>query len=427
MGARAGMVRCTTPSPSPPPARAGTTTVRGPATSGRSGTPSRWSTPTPTQRPGPGGRPPRAQVGWALAPARADRRQSRPLHGGPPGGSRRRPVRRSPDRRPARPGLRPTDEDRYAGVRSPGAADQGPWTPGQVSLDPDVDVAHASSHAGARLGLVRRQFDDDRTGTRQPGPRLREHRLDISETGRAVGAVTRHQCGNRLPPHFAGEIRPLRCGDVRADSTRPRRPRPAIGTEADPASSPPRTARAGGARRAAGAPGPSSPGPRSARRGWPRCPKGTRQDGRGPVRWRGIVRWRPIPSRGRPRSAIAAASRLISASATSTTCSVSGLGISTRRSTNRSKGRNAQRPSTYCNGSPARRRAVSGRRWRATSAGRLSSHRAGASRAPPPRSTGPPAGCRASAASLYSSPQVTGRRPPRRRVGAPARRPSGRR
>ena len=43
-------------------------------------------------------------------------------------------------------------------------------------------------------------------------------------------------------------------------------------------------------------------------------------------------------------------------SATSATSSVSGRGMSTRASTNKSKWRNAQRPITYCNGSPARRR-----------------------------------------------------------------------
>ena len=51
--------------------------------------------------------------------------------------------------------------------------------------------------------------------------------------------------------------------------------------------------------------------------------------------------------------------RSSSASAASTTCSVSGRGISTRRSTSRSRVRKPQRPSTYCNGSPVRRRATS--------------------------------------------------------------------
>ena len=46
----------------------------------------------------------------------------------------------------------------------------------------------------------------------------------------------------------------------------------------------------------------------------------------------------------------------------STTCSVSGRGISTRRSTSRSRVRKPQRPSTYCSGSPADRRSSMRRR-----------------------------------------------------------------
>ena len=48
----------------------------------------------------------------------------------------------------------------------------------------------------------------------------------------------------------------------------------------------------------------------------------------------------------------AAASRRTSPSATSTTCSVSGRGMSTRPSTRRSSDRKAQWPRTYCKGSP---------------------------------------------------------------------------
>ena len=53
--------------------------------------------------------------------------------------------------------------------------------------------------------------------------------------------------------------------------------------------------------------------------------------------------------RARPRT---------TARATSTSCSVSGRGIRTRRSTSRSSSRKAQWPSTYCSGSPAPRRST---------------------------------------------------------------------
>ena len=53
-----------------------------------------------------------------------------------------------------------------------------------------------------------------------------------------------------------------------------------------------------------------------------------------------------------PAAATRCPSRTASSSATSTTHSVSGRGISTRASTNRSRPRNAHDPSTYCSGSP---------------------------------------------------------------------------
>ena len=56
-----------------------------------------------------------------------------------------------------------------------------------------------------------------------------------------------------------------------------------------------------------------------------------------------------------PRSA---AIRSSAPSATSTTCSVSGRGMSTRRSTPSSRLRNCQVPRTYCSGSPFARRAA---------------------------------------------------------------------
>ena len=63
---------------------------------------------------------------------------------------------------------------------------------------------------------------------------------------------------------------------------------------------------------------------------------------------------------GRPHASVGSRPPRASSSsrATSTTDSVSGRGISTRRSTIRSSRRNPQEPSTYCSGSPAARRAT---------------------------------------------------------------------
>ena len=63
---------------------------------------------------------------------------------------------------------------------------------------------------------------------------------------------------------------------------------------------------------------------------------------------------RPRPRVGAPRRA---PSRTASSIATCAVTSVSGRGISTRRSTSRSSPRNGQTPSTYWSGSPAMRRA----------------------------------------------------------------------
>ena len=88
----------------------------------------------------------------------------------------------------------------------------------------------------------------------------------------------------------------------------------------------------------------------------------SRPAGRSRPRRPATGRWPPSRSRGRrprdvgpgavvpPRPVVAV---LSSASATSTTCSVSGRGMRTRRSTISSRVRKGQRPRTYCNGSPA--------------------------------------------------------------------------
>ena len=86
------------------------------------------------------------------------------------------------------------------------------------------------------------------------------------------------------------------------------------------------------------------------------------------VRTRSVANDRPMAPDPQPRSATSVSTsrpprRSSSPSATSTTCSVSGRGTSTRRSTIRSRWRNPQRPSTYCSGSPShRRRTMSSKR-----------------------------------------------------------------
>src|SRR4051794_37344433 len=74
---------------------------------------------------------------------------------------------------------------------------------------------------------------------------------------------------------------------------------------------------------------------------------------------------RPIAPLPVPRSAHRIGSSIDRARcrATSTTSSVSGRGISTRRSTIKSRCRKPHRPSTYCNGSPLPRRANIESRW----------------------------------------------------------------
>ena len=286
-----------------------------------------------------------------------------------PGGSRRRPARRSPDRRRARPGLRPTVAARPAGDRSPGSTDQGPWTPGQVRLHPRHRRSPCAGPSRAPASaLVRRQLDHDRPRTRQPGPRLRQHRLDIGEPGRAVGAV------DRPPARRQARAAPRR-GDPatlrrrrRADWRRPRRPRPATRDGSGSSQFPCTNVHGQDVTvAAAGAPAPGSPAPRPAPRRWRRWPRGGPRDGDRPVRWPGRGRWRPIPSRRRPRWAPRwRAVRSRPARPRPPVRSPVG-GSGHARSTRRSSERKAQCPRTYCSGSPrspARRQGAGGRRRR---------------------------------------------------------------
>ena len=80
---------------------------------------------------------------------------------------------------------------------------------------------------------------------------------------------------------------------------------------------------------------------------------------------RNRCRGRRCAARGPSRSEQRAAT-----SACSTTCSVSGLGMSTRPSTHRSSSRNDHDPSTYCNGSPAARRVTISSKCAAATFGR---------------------------------------------------------
>src|SRR5581483_5621470 len=99
------------------------------------------------------------------------------------------------------------------------------------------------------------------------------------------------------------------------------------------------------------------------------------------------------PARRSPRAPARCRS---SPRATSTTCSVSGRGTSTRRSTVSSSVRNGHVPSTYCNGSPRSRRAASSRQPSEPAWSRIQR----ASRTEPSRS--------ASSASSAADPKPTG-------------------
>ena len=228
-------------------------------------------------------------------------------------------------------------------------------------------------HEGGRLGLVRRQFDDDRAGTRQPGPRLREHRLDIGAVRacrRCRHAATSAATGSRRTS--AGEIGPLRGRRRRADWRRPGRPRPAIGTGSGSSQFPctkvtgrtapaccrrtrSRFARATAKRGGAGVGGPNATvgmavgqfggqGEGDGARTGPGVDHGGRRGAR-------VVRSRP----GRPRRPVRSRA----------------AGSARARSTSRSRERKAQCPRTYCSGSPARRRAA---RVRAVSTSAGSGH-----------------------------------------------------
>ena len=108
--------------------------------------------------------------------------------------------------------------------------------------------------------------------------------------------------------------------------------------------------------------------------------------------------------------------------ATPATTSVSGRGISTRRSTIRSRRRNAQRPSTYCSGSPADRRATIASRWATarsvagSSSTRVDSRRR---RRSPPRTASGPAG-RSPTAAGRSRPSSSRQRDRRRQARQPS-------
>ena len=84
-----------------------------------------------------------------------------------------------------------------------------------------------------------------------------------------------------------------------------------------------------------------------------------------PTRGSSYASARPIAPDPVPRSATTRVGPTPDAfsSATSATSSVSGRGISTRRSTASVMRRNVHSPSTYCSGSPRRRRASIASRW----------------------------------------------------------------
>ena len=175
----------------------------------------------------------------------------------------------------------------------------------------------AGDDLAQRVETVRRRRTAPRPAP-SPGPtprrrgRPRPGRAGCSRRGQPAGQLRRQGVEPRAPGHPHGRARPAHAGQVGARhieraARRPRRPRSCTG-------------RGNSSSASARAMAPE-PVPRSA-----------------------ITRGSGCP---------AASSR-----ATSTTSSVSGRGISTRRSTSRSSRRKAQCPSTYWSGSPARRRAT---------------------------------------------------------------------
>ncbi len=201
-----------------------------------------------------------------------------------------------------------------------------------------ASAATCSPCVGTDLG-------DEPAARRQPSGRGAD---DAAEGVEAIGAG--EECLGRLPvAHVGDQLVVLgHVGRVRHHQVEPS---PQVGRECvEPVALRPR----GRWPRA----GRSRPGWRGRRRGRRVRRRSPRPPRRSPgARRRATGRWLPTRYRGR-RSASGLGRPSSRARATSTTCSVSGRGIRTRRSTRRSSRRKLQCPSTYCSGSPVRRRAT---------------------------------------------------------------------
>ena len=241
----------------------------------------------------------------------------------------------------------------------------GPGRPGRARRRL-VEPGRAGRPSTAAAAWCGASSTTDRAGAGQPAPPPRRGRLDVGEPGRAVapGPATSARWGSRrTSASRSGHSASATYGGF--DTTRSTRPRSSVGQGR-------RTSRR---RRSATRrprpvarpppPGPGWPRPRPGRRRRRRWPRPPRAAGPAPLdgeagRW---PRAGPEVDGHRPVRA-PLASGASSSRATSTTCSVSGRGMSTRGSTSSSSERKAQWPSTYWRGSPASRRSARAGRGR---------------------------------------------------------------
>ena len=324
--------------------------------------------------------------------------------------------------RPAAPPPRPALRSSRCPVRPPcplplfgHPGDECAWSSGQVWLDPHVAVPHSQGQRSGGVGLVWRQLHDDSTGPGQPIQGLQQEFLHVGQPRCAVARRPGHQGPHAVRCAPPDRVRATPPRSRRAGWPRPDRRRRAA-RRAGACNQSLSSSVTGGQATAARARTADRLAAATAERvgDWRRRPTPrTRSHGRAPRPARG--RWPPTPYRRRPppvprRPARCRASR----SATSTTCSVSGRGMSTRGSTSRSRERNGQWPKTYCSGSPA---TPAGSPWPGPPrpppgrAGRWA-HRAGRGRAPdraprPPRSAPRGVHRAPAASSATSAPRVT--------------------
>ena len=223
-------------------------------------------------------------------------------------------------------------------IRRSAAGDEGAVAAGEVGLDPDVGEA---GRLGEGDGRRRPGSRRSRRRARRPAraSRARRRRSPRSPRGRS-GPDT--SAPRRLPVGHLGRQRVVggdvgRVADDHVDAAAQ-----LVGQRGEPVAldQPDHGGRAGRGR-------PGWRGRRRGRRPTRRWPTPRR---RASARRRPTGRWRPSRCRGRPATP---PGRAAASMASPATTSVSGRGISTRRSTKRSRVRKPHRPSTYCSGSPA--------------------------------------------------------------------------